>query len=86
MDRRYALTVPLRERHPLIQWARTNGVMLKDICAKLDVSRPTLHHWDKGSCTPAPRTAEKILALTNGTVTPNDLHTHWMSKQKDIAA
>jgi hypothetical protein len=86
MDKRYAPTVPLRERHPLIQWAEEKGVMLKDVCGDLGISRPTLHHWDKGHCLPSAPFMSKIMDYTAGAVTPNALHAHWKSKQTQEAA
>lgn len=86
MENRYAWTVPLRERHPVIQWALGRGVMLKDVCADLGVSRPTLHYWDKGRCVPSPLLQQKIREYTNNAVTPTNLLDHYLSKTGKQAA
>jgi len=81
-----ARETPMADRHPLIQWAAENGVMLKAVCTDVGITRPTLHHWDKGHCMPSPELVHKVRVLTNDTVTPNMIHDHWLAKQKRNAA
>lgn len=81
-----AWETPLTMRHPLIQWAAENGMMLKSVCSDIGISRPTLHHWDKGHCMPSPELVQKVRVLTNHEVTPNMIHDHWLAMQERKAA
>lgn len=81
-----AWETPMAARHPLIQWAAENGMMLKSVCSDIGISRPTLHHWDKGHCMPSPELVQKVRVLTNHEVTPNMIHDHWLAMQERKAA
>ena len=57
----------------LSEWILTAGKTRDAVAVELGVHRTTLYHWLAGRKLPRPAMVAKIFAVTDGSVTANDL-------------
>jgi len=65
----------------LRDWLVENNLTQDDFAQRIGVKRETVSHWCRGRCRPAPRRISKIISVTQGKVTLDDLQAAWERAQ-----
>lgn len=64
-----------------MEYREKNFLTYEGLARLLDVSSPTAYHWCTGKALPALRNMKRIIKITNGEVTKEDLIAFYNSKK-----
>ena len=67
----------LQGDHPLYHYARKHGLTAKELCARVQCTRQSLHYWNRARFFPSRSALEKIARGTGGEVAPVDCLTYF---------